>query len=411
MDSKLESGSRRNEVSIDPYRQSQPPQGSPGKLKNLPNEMLEVIFSHLTRENQQEVRRVSSRWNANIISQVRNEQREKLKNLMGEGIEYLEKEALLLKEKPDSLEKITNLGEIEAAIEEKITNLDEIEAAAKEKTKTLGEIEAAINTNTTILKNNPVLPTMSLLQVKNNFRSIKELLAENFKNLSKENIEAFKNNFNAADMPIGFDDFFVLVEFHRDLHEANKKTDPEEKSQALFLLTKSSIAKGWYGKAISILSSIPISTTRGLALKAILKSLIEKGRCDEAIKLADNIPFESKRLQKRKGDVIFFVVKVLFNKGYIDRSVNVATYTSLPGYRDRMLETIIKQLLLANNADKALEVASGMPKGSKIRDFSFSIIADHLKNSGDLPKALEAAGNIINEQRKDEAILSIKLLN
>lgn len=373
MDSTSESGSLRKEISKEPVE-------SLGEVQNdttqeLSNEMLQEIFSHLDTGGKKVALQVDSRWNANVITQMRNEIAFQVNNLIKFGIEGLKNEALSLKKDPLS----------------------------PENEKTLKEIEIAVNSLNSFMKNNPVLESISLLQVKNNLNSVKDSAASNFIYLSTEQQEKLAE-YLEKDKPTGFEDFIYLIEFHKGLHEANKKTDVKEKSQALLLLTKSLTAKGYFERAISLLPKMPDTLARSEALEGILETLIIKGKTEEAISFVNKMPSESDESKISKEAANTFLAKNLIKYGYIGESVAAAKSLLNPKNRDSMLQTIIALLLASNNASAAFDIAAAIPKGDKTRDKCFISIASHFKEQGEIPRALEAAENIINEDKKIKVV-------
>lgn len=308
-------GKKLNKSNIDPLE------------SNLPSEIIYNVFSHLDEKSKKAGACVDTKWNAAIIDQNRAEQSAKVIKLIRIGIDHLKKES--------------------SANEKELSFCREL------------------------LEKNSCSNATNLGEIKEIVVSLKDPLAQQFKNLSKERFDSLIDRFDHQEMPVGFENYIDAVQFYHELHIALQLTDDDIKSIALYKLAKSQLDIGHY-----------------------VYSLVA----------ADLIPSELYKIEIGYQMFFDYVSKKMFAE-----AVEYAQ-TFKEGNPSNLLKLLSSKLIEIGNEtgnfDDALKTLSKMP-AQLVADKDFEDISLSLMKWGNFIKALEVANMIKDARQRIEIIKQI----
>lgn len=292
----------------------------------LPKELLQDIFSFMSKEDFQNLSLVTKDWSQMIVVKVHREQSKSLQNLV---------------------KGIANC-------------LDEKDVKHRD----------ALAYCHSLLKKE-VLGSASLLGIKKDLSTIKEELITMLKTLDETTLSAIDTFCKKNAVPLDFKNLGKLPALYKKLDQANKITDDETKKyNDLWNIAIALANEGAINKAVEI----TISKT-GQYESNILESLanlcIDNKNFDKAQKIAKLVPAEGiqysilNRILINKCEHDFQVEKYK-SKETIEKALDVAMTSSYENSQAKLLATLSDWIAIYVSIDKALEVAKMIPEKSPI---------------------------------------------
>lgn len=144
--------------------------------------------------------------------------------------------------------------------------------------------------------------------------------------------------------------------------------------------------------ALKMALELPIIIDKAFALQKVVNAPLKDGNIDKALELASTIPSD-KDLVHYKAKAFKTIVMALLEGGNIDKAIKVALMIPHDATNAKALEAIVKVLLKDGNIDKAIEVAKIIPLNDYKSSAFFNVVKAFLEN-GDITKANEVASNI-----------------
>lgn len=305
MSSRIECvGSRNYEVEHD----------SPYKIDNLPQELLDQIFSYLGKIDLQSVVCVSGSISSSVKKAACINETNSMKNFIQIVIENLNVEF--------SIEQRELLKEIAENI-------------------TAGNLE-------------------NLRQLKEYVFWVKSKFVDVIKTLDVETIDYLNERVKPPHFFEGVFESIILKKkqmaaLERQIERANLNLHPYPRGITLWRLSTELIQIGNIERAIVVAQSISIVDLRGRALKNVSEALMQAGNIDRAILVAESISEIILRDQNLRE-----ISEFLTQTGNIDRALVVALSISIELKRGYALRNISSALIKDGYIDRALEITQSI---------------------------------------------------
>ena len=317
----------------------------------MPQELLEIVFSDL------------SKYDLQALSSVSKSMRERVL-------------------------EVANVNEplsIRNFIKSIIQNLDEQLYS--------GQIELLVG----IKKNIHIHQFKDLLQLKGYILDLKQQLIDVIKTLDEDffNLD--------VQLPHFMEDIFELARFEKRIDNTYLIPNEYHRSSAFDYISKALTSAGNIDRALEIAGLITKGYVKDGAFIDIAISLTSAGNIDRALEIAGLITTKISR-----SDAFGIISRALTSAGNFDRALEIARLISDQCGRSGAFGIISIALASARNIDRAIEIA-GLISDEYHRSRAFSVISSALNSAGNNERSSKKAGLIPNRNHRSSAAnISVK---